>query len=409
MTSLPNSAKPDSAKSKMMERLKAKAAPPGSKPAPEVKPAPAAEAPEAPEAPAVEAPDEDAELFDEKSPVGNSPAEKTEAVDNQDKKTKEKVNPWKLVEEHKSARATQEKEIADLRKLVPNAEARKAEMAEVESIKKRNQELEEHIKFVDFQQSREYKEKYEKPYEDQWKKSMRELKGISALSEDGSEGREIVPQDVLDIVNMSTAAARKAAIDRFGEFANDVMAQRDKIRGLFDARQEALDLARKEGVTRAESQTNEQQQRMAAMSQEVKGIYDKAVESFANKPAMKEYFQPIEGDEEANARLERGYALVDEAFSKNPMDPNLTPEQRNSIVKKHAAVRHRAAAFSRATHLLAKERALVASLRSKLAQFEKTVPNRGGSETAATPAATGGSKMQQMLGRLRAKGTVGPR
>jgi len=78
--------------------------------------------------------------------------------------------------------------------------------------------------------------------------------------------------------------------------------------------------------------------------------------------------------------LGKGFALVDEAFGKNPNDPNLTPEERASIVKKHAAVRNRAAAFGPMKYL-------IAQLRKKLADLEKTA----GELKASTPPAGGGT------------------
>ena len=158
-----------------------------------------------------------------------------------------------------------------------------------------------------------------------------------------------------------------------------------------------------EGSTIEEAKSKEYRQKAEALSNELKGVYDKANEYHSKNPKMKEFFQPIEGNDEANSMLERGYKMVNEAFSKTPMDPSLTPAERASLVKKHAAVRHRSAAFGRARYLLNRERAEHAETKKKLAEYEGTVPNRGPSRPAAAAASVGGSRMEQMQARLRAR------
>lgn len=400
VTALPRSSQPGSALDKARQRLQAKAEgkEPPKEPAKPAEPAKPTEAPE-PEAPAA-APSEDDELLgEEKVAVGKSQPLKEGAAE----PSKGKVNPWKLLDETKSRAAALEKEVAEVRKLVPNAEIRKQEMAELEAARKRSKELEEHIKYVDYQMSTEYKEKYEQPYARQWQTSMKELKGVTAQSEDGLGGREIAPQDLLDLVNMPLARAKVAAMEAFGDFAPDVMAHRQKIRELFDARTEALDKARTEGTERAEKMTREQTEKLSALSSEVEKTYRAAVESFESNPKFAEYFKPIDGDDEANAMLNKGYEMVDQAFKENPMDPNLTSEQRASIVKRHAAVRHRAAAFGRAKHLLTKERLAHEATKKKLAQYESTVPNRDGAKPNAELPGGRGSKMAAMEQRLLAR------
>jgi hypothetical protein len=394
----------------MLERMKARSSkqPDTAKPAEPAKPAEAAKV-EEPTAPA-DQPPADEDLLEEgigKSQPVEKPVtepEKTEVVD--PKNPKAKVNPWKLVDEHKAARAKAEAEVVELKKLTPNMEARKAEMAEIEAVKKRNQELEEHIKFVDFKQSKEYKETYEKPYVDQWKNSMRELDGVTVSDESGS--RIIEPGDLLQLVNMPTVKARALAQEIFGEFAEDAMRERDKIVSVHNAKLDAENRAKQTGVTKFSEMSKAQQEAMEALNSEVKSTYESAVQSIKSSPANKEFFEPIEGDDEANVILNKGYEMVDRAFSQNPMDPQLTKEQRASITKLHAAIRHRSAGYGRVKHLLAKERTVVADLRKKLAQYESTVPNRGPAATIPSSTSNGGSKMGAMQARLRAMATKSP-
>jgi len=396
--------RPESAKSKMMERLKAKSKPPVEAEAPAKAKAPEAKQPESVPTTASE---DDLMGEDE---TGNStlePEAKTEEAAKEGEQataqTKQKVNPWKLAEERKAKLQEMEKQLNELKTKVPNEDARKQELAEVETLRKRAKELEEHIRFVDYQASDEYKERYEKPYEQQWVKSMKELKGVTVVDDNG-EPREIEPSDMLQLVNMPLAKARQVANEVFGDFSDDVMRHRDSIRALFDDRTEALSKARKEGVEKSQSMQVQNTQRMEAIRGEVKSAYDKAVETVIARPELAEIFKPAEGNEEHKVALDKGYAMVDEAFNLNPMDPNLTAEQRASIVKKHAAVRHKAAAYSVLRQMLKRERAEKAEALKKLQAFESTVPNRGGSQPQSGSMPQGGSAMDRMRARLRQRG-----
>lgn len=398
--------RPDSAKNKTLERLRARAA--RQSPQSEKKQsAPANDSAVTKENVEQAQSNEEEDLMgssqeksesEEESKPATQEAEKTEQKAS-DKK--QKVNPWKLVEEHKTKRGELEKEISELRKMIPNAEARKLEMKEIEDLRARSKELEEHIRFVDFTKSKEYQDQYDKPYQEQWRASMRELDGVRSEG-DGGEMVAITPNDMLELVNLPLIKAKELAIEKFGDFASDVLEHRRLIREKFEAREGALAKAREDGDAR-------QKQAMAAANEEMSKIfaslretYDKATAFIKADKRHSEFLSEREGDEEGNAMLARGYQQVDEAFAQNPMDAGLTAEQRASIVKKHSAIRHKAAAYSRLTRDLAAERAAHAATKKKLSEFTGTVPNRGSTADSSNAAtATGGSKMSQMQARLR--------
>lgn len=396
--------RPGSAKSKMLDRLKAKG---GAQPA---------EAPK-PEAAKPEDSDQPEEVEDVENPGEVRDEEQDALMDEKKPKVdsdgkpivegKKKINPWKVIDQHKAERSKLEKEMAELRKQIVAPETRKSEVAELEALRKEKKELLDTLRFKDYEQHPDFKEKYDKPYKDAWKFSVRNLTGITKISEDGNRAialsREDLANDLLELVNMTTPKARERAEEMFGESANDVMIERDKIKAAFDQRSEALERARTEGAAKDEAEQKERREKAEALSSELKTIYDKANDYHSKDPKMREFFQPIDGDQEANDILEKGYKMVDEAFARSPMDPSLTPAERASLVKKHAAVRHRSAAFGRVRYLLQKERAERAEDRKKLEQYESTVPNRGVSKPAGTEAPAGGSKMQQMLSRLKAR------
>lgn len=304
-----------------------------------------------------------------------------------------KVSPWKLLDESKAARAKLEKQLEDVRKLVPDEAKRRQEIEHITALEKRNQELEAEIRFHDYSKSSEFVEKYQKPYEAQWKRTMSELSGITIETEDGS--RPMKSADMLQLVNMPTVKARAMANELYGDFADDVMQHRDKIRGMFEQQSEALERAKSEGVERA----NKHKSSMTTLASNVKSAWDSEVSESLKHEKHGKYFTPVDGDDDGNAKLERGFALVDKAFSQNPMNPNLTDEQRAQIVKAHVAVRNRAAAYSRVVLMLEREQAAHKATMEKLSQYESSAP-----ETAGTPAAPNGAPAAPMKAkdRLRA-------
>lgn len=413
----PFSENPNSAMSKVKERLRNKAQNTVSQPN-----APATPAPEKKEAPALEAAkpgekrdtpapapaDKDDDFMGGEEPdEPEAPEEKTDdktpstTKAGEDKTKKEKVNPWKLLEEHKQARAKAEQELVEARKLASNPEQRKAELEEITALKKRNEELEKHIRFVDYQKSDEFITKYEKPYKDQWKASMRDLRGVTVETDDGA--RDISANDLVELVNMTTIQARQAARDMFGDFADDVMAERNKIRAAWDAQQNALEEAKTKGVAAGDQAMRANKEQFEKITGDVRSYYDTASQTLLKDTRHAEFITQKDGDSKHNEILTKSMQFVDEAFRANPMDPSLSEKERQTIVKKHAALRYRAVGYGIARHQLMLERAAHAETKRKLAEYEGTVPNRGGSETQAAPAVGGGSAMARMQARLRAR------
>ena len=312
---------------------------------------------------------------------------------------KPKVNPWKLLDEYKSARKKLEQELADVRKLVPNEKERREEMDKLQKFEARAKELEEEIRYVNYQKSQEFQEKHQKPFQRALKSAMDELKEITITNEIG-ETRTVEPGDVLELVTMTMPKAREAAKNMFGDFADDVMAHRNTLKQLFDKQTSALEEARKNG----EAREREQRELFERQSTEFQKFVSEAWKS-ANEEALQheqygKLFQPVEGDDEGNERLKKGYELVDKAFAESPSDPNLTTEQRIGVIKRHAAVRHRAAAFGRLRYQndkLAKE---VSDLKTKLKQYETSTPSTATVNQAGNATIPGSSTRSQVLEAL---------
>lgn len=314
---------------------------------------------------------------------------------------KPKVNPWNLHKQEKERAAKLELELAETRKLIADPVARKTEMDRLAKAEQRAKELEDHIRFVDYEKSQEFKEKYETPYEQSWAKALADLQDITTTDANGNESK-LSPSHMLELVNMSLPKAREMANELFGDFADDVMSARKSIREMFDAKAKALSDAKTNGATRMKDAAEKAQSEQAQIHESVTKNWDKWKAAVTKDEKFGKYFNTVEGDEQGNQRLAKGFALVERAFSENPMDPKHTPEQREAIIKRQAAVFNRAAGFSKAVLMATTLEAKVKALETELAKYKGSEPSTTGALIPNAPA-TSGDPRAGMMNRLAAR------
>ena len=385
IAALPGDTRPGAsgtARESMTRRLESKAKPIGEgspQPVPVEPPKPAAKPAETP--PPKEEPGEE-------PPPGAAPPP-APASDKLDPKTgKPKFNPFHELKRIQPLLQSAEAEIQRLKTSIVPEQERTALTERVTKAEARAKELEDHIRFVAYQESTEFKDTYQKPYEAAWQRATSELAEISILDPITKQPRAVTSTDILELVNMPLGTARGVANEVFGDFADDVMAHRKEIRGLFDKQNAALDEAKKNGGLRDQQRKEQWQKQQGQVKEYVSKAWKEANDEFLADPVNGEYFkprtvaegqQPTPEEKEWNEALERGFKLVDEAWGSNAMDPKLTPEQRAAVIKKNAAVRNRAAAFGPLKRLARRLEAKVAQLEKDLAQYAGSTPAAGGS------------------------------
>jgi hypothetical protein len=173
----------------------------------------------------------------------------------------------------------------------------------------------------------------------------------------------------------------------FGEFADDAMAHRKDIKMLFEKQQAALDEAKKNGAT-WEKQMREQQEAQAAeVTKLIHTTWEAANRKSVTDPKYGVFFTPKEGDQKGNAALAKGFELVDKAFKLSPTEPGISPEERADRVERHAAMRHRAAAFGRMRQWIEERDARIAELEKRLDDYTQSEPSQAGgtAKTKAVP------------------------
>jgi len=330
-------------------------------------PRPGAEAPPAPSEPAAE-------------PAAGTPAKPG------------KVNPWKERDEWRNKAVSAEAEVQRLKTSVLPENDRTALTERATKAEARAAELENAIRFKDYEQSTEFKDKYHQPFLNAFQDAMAELGELQVTDPGTGRQRPVTGDDFAKLANLSLKEAKAAATEMFGEFAETAMEHRAQIRRVAAARAQALEEAKTKGAER-EQQTKEQRDKATS---ELVGftrntfkqvndaiLADKDVGDFFSPKTPPEGQQPTPEEAAWNDRLAKGFKLVDEGWAKNPMNPNLSAEQRQTIIAQHAAIRNRAAAFGPMRWEIGQLRAKLAALEADLAQYGESTPPAGGSQPAA--------------------------
>lgn len=292
---------------------------------------------------------------------------------------KEKINPWKEREEYKKLLEKSESEVLRLKKLIPNEQELTQRNQEYEQLKSQNKELLEHIRYLDYQKHPEFTDKYEKPYQEAWGRLMRRLNGVAVSELDGTK-RPVDPADILKLSALPADQLLEQAEAKFGKLGTFVAERVEDLKQLWENKAVALEKAKKEGVDFFTKQQEAQMTQQKEITDFLASTWTKAVDEIRTHSKYGKYFNPVEGDDEFNAALEKGMAKADEALTGNPTDVKLTPEQRATIVKKHAALRHRAAAFGVLNLMVERLEAKLAEANKKLEQYQSSTPTTAGSQ-----------------------------
>lgn len=316
---------------------------------------------------------------------------------------KGKTNPWKLVDTYKQRLATLEKQVAEAKTSALAEEAKKEYLDRITKLEDQNKQYAEEIRYVNYTKHPEFVEKYQKPYEAAWKRAVSELSEINLTDPNSGQARPATPQDLMALVNLPLGKAREVANTLFGDFADDVMGHRKEIRNLFDAQNQAIENARKEGADREKHQRELSDRQQREVTDTIVKTWEAENSTIQQDPQLGRFLTPSEGDEEGNTRLQKGFELVDKAFSENPLDPRLTPEQREVAVKRHVAVRNRAAAFGRLVQMVGKLEAQNAALMKELEQVKGGTPQTGGQPSAGGQPAAPATARESVFAALRAK------
>lgn len=344
-----------------------------------------------------EAEEPEAEIEEEPKPGEEGKADEKLGPDGKpiaDGKPGGRPSPWKLVDYHKARALKAELRVAELEAAHKPGELPKEHQEKFATLEARNKELEDEIRYVNFSKSKEFVETYQKPYEEAWANAIADLKELVITNEDGST-RVATAQDLIALANMPLGQARATAKEWFGDSADDVMSHRRTIRDLSDKQNKALEDSKKGGTERDQQRAAEQQAKHKARAEETAKVWNAINEEAV---AKYEYLRPVEGETERNEKLEKAKTFVDDTFKKN-VNQAKTQEERDQILRAHAALRNRAIGFSVLKHENVSLKAKVAELEKALAEFQGSEP-QGGEPAHEGNGEGGGDEMGAAMSRM---------
>lgn len=266
----------------------------------------------------------------------------------------------------------------------PAEDPEKSTLVESLSAKdKRIKELEDSLRYADYQQTDEYKTKYEKPFVQAYAAGRAKASALKVrvgrkvdaegnIIEEGTT-RQGTPEDFDAIARAgSDDDAAALAEQLFGRNSAVVLYHRERVQELGAQAQNAVDDFRRQGGERAkaevETRTKQQaeiQKRQTEAASTFKRLNQEAVERYP------QYFKAEESDAKGNELLKKGFAMADAGFSGNG---DLPPEE---MIKLHSALHNKAAAFDFIAYRLKTASVRIKELETQLAELNESTPKGG--------------------------------
>lgn len=281
-------------------------------------------------------------------------------------------------------RDTLKVEVAKARPDVKEAPEYKSISEKYEKLAKDHAKLQEDLRFTNYERSDEFKTNFETPFNEAYAEGRALAGQLTVTDPTTGEQRQGKPEDFDTIMSLPEGQARDLIDSMFGTGSknHDMSAVRRDVIKHFNARKKALEEAGK-NLGEREKQTKEFWE---TLNGEVGKLWDKHTKPDTIPEKHRKYITPTEGDAKEKQLLEHGYTQVDRTAKENARDPNLTPEQREAIVGRAAAMRNRAAAYPMLVHRLDSVTAERDSLREELNSYKETEPAGGDGAGSTTDA-----------------------
>lgn len=307
--------------------------------------------------------------------------------------------------ELRAAYAKVKSRVAELEKQLNEVKAKPIEDTErktfTDQILDLNKKLEEasgKLKSVAWEQSDEYRKQFEQPFIDAWQEGVQQTTTLTVTTPDGSQRKGTSDDFQAIMAEPDNERAAAQATEMFGPNAFYVLSQRRELQKLNNARNKALTEYRatvnerlkteQEASTKAQKEAEE---RKVQWLTKFKALNEEAVAKYPD------WFAPLEGDEEGNKLLEKGFRDTDAAFNGN----GLTPEQ---TLRLHSATRNKAAAFGRLVHRVKQRDTRISELEKELADIRESTPGAGqvsGEASEAPKRLTFEQELQAEMNRKR--------
>lgn len=276
----------------------------------------------------------------------------------------EKQLPPDFRKGHEKLKAEYAKLQADYEKLRNDPE-KKALQERVAEREKKIAHLEETVKYSAWERSDEFRDRYDKPFEDAWNSGRAKIASMKITTPEG-ETRQGTPEDFDRIMSIMDGDEAATAIEEmFGTPAKaaSVSLARDKVIEANEKRAMALEDYRKNFTEREKARHEKEQASLAERVQLWEALNKHAAETHP------EWFGRKDDDQKWNELLEKGYSRADQVF--NGQTSGMTDKE---VVALHSETRNKAAAFGPLTYMISKLQAEKAELQKVIDDFKASAP-----------------------------------
>lgn len=316
--------------------------------------------------------------------------------------------PWEMFRGEKAKREAVEAERDALKKEVETLRASKPEFdvtkhPEFVKHKTRAEELENEIRFVNYEKSLEFKEKYDTPYKEAWAQNAARAQqftvkvkqmvdeGTGQMVEKDAGTRAVTDKEFWAIVTADDNTAIELADKLFPDSPSKstrIQQLAEEVRSKGQSLQKALTEARAKGAEREkEMLTKKQQQEQLTRKQQEERAekWSQIAESDRLDPRVKDLFNAADDDAKGKELLTKGQKAARLAFGL--LEDGDKPLEGDAEIAAHAEVFNKAAAFNYNVFKRRQAEALVEELTKKLAEYEKSEPGSGNPPGSNTPTA----------------------
>lgn len=278
----------------------------------------------------------------------------------------------------KAEKSKLEARVAELERT--REEGTKAEVAkataelqkQIETIRKAREDAEQELRFTRYQNSQEYREKYQEPLRNAYAQALEDIRGVQVVDEEGGEPREASAAELRAVLEAPSAAkAAQLASEMFGSAAPLVMQHRAEILKIENARRLAVEDYKARGAER-ERQKSEEADRSR---REVRARWEKSIEAaVSERPSL--YARP-DGDDALGKAWDDGDKLVKLAFlGEAPPDVDMGDDPSAIAIEAQAEVAARVRGFNVLAHRNVALKRENESLREQLKKFGTSEPGQ---------------------------------
>jgi hypothetical protein len=222
--------------------------------------------------------------------------------------------------------------------------------ARLQDIEKRYNETVEQVKYLNYERSTDYQEKYETPYKKAVEAAYSDVKELTVTEPDPTKPtnqdgyqptreRAATPADFDEVYQLPLGPASKLATKKFGaESVATVIQHRNTIRNLAKSANDALSDWKTKAKERDKSESDQRTIQQGQVQEAWRSINKRMTED----PRGAELWGEVKDDKEINEAIARGFAMADRRFS-----DEFTKMSQAEQITLDATIRHRVAASYR--------------------------------------------------------------